>query len=112
MLLLLVSSVAFVRDASAATQQYCRVLVDPHTYCWDEPFQRYYTLNVVFYPGSGSVSVCEKVRGPDLNQISLRCGTNYANSGTDTHPYQGKGLRLNCGNNSNNRHTLNCRGDY
>lgn len=104
---------AFPNTSNALTEQYCRVLVNAHTYCGDEPWQRGYNLNVVFYPGAGSVSVCEKVMGPDYTPvISLRCGNGYANSANDTVGWTHYGLRLKCGNNSNNRHTLNCRGDY
>ncbi len=107
------SILALPTPSNAASEQYCRTLVNANAYCGAEPWQRGYSLNVVFYPGAGSVSVCEKVMGPDYTPvISLRCGNGYANSGNDTVGWTQWGLRLKCGNNSNNRHTLNCRGDY
>jgi hypothetical protein len=85
---------------------YCMHLVPPFTACDQFVGSIPAQGNRATYPGSGTVSVCEKVlRANDGTQISRRCANTTVASGTDLP----NGPANNCfvGNNDNGQHTVN-----
>ncbi|MGN6187339.1 MAG: hypothetical protein ACTHOE_00440 [Conexibacter sp.] len=91
--------------ASATTTQYCNQLVAPMTAC-PATFSGVANRNVAQYPGSGTVSVCERVNEYNGLQISRRCANNYVDSALDLCPYTAIDMTLYAGNNSSFSHTI------
>lgn len=92
-------------SAGATTTQYCNQLVAPMTAC-PATFSGVANQNVAEYPGSGTVSVCERVNEYNGSQISRRCADNYVDSGLDLCPYTAIDMTLYAGNNSSYTHTI------
>lgn len=93
---------------------YCNSLVQPRTPCSTSYTATIY-LNVVWYSGAGTVSVCERaVAIGNGSTVSRRCENNLAGSGSDLDFYDEHGYEVlaTCGNNSAYAHTIECEGDY
>ena len=101
-------------QAGIVSEGYCNRLVAARTACWAEdgggpaPVSRL-IKNSASYPGSGTVSVCERIADEALNNYSRRCANNFVESGSDI-----IGNRrafalawIAAGNNSEFSHTIN-----
>lgn len=63
--------------------------------------------NVAQYPGTGTVSVCQRVISLEGgNTLSRRCRNNTAGSETDLNAYPRAHKYATVGNDSNYRHTI------
>lgn len=64
--------------ASAFTNTYCGVLINQGSWCGDGSDHSYY-WNRATYPGSGTVTVCERMLIEDTSTVrqSAACGDNY-----------------------------------
>src|SRR5690349_17868477 len=77
-----------VTPSNAAYSLYCNVLVPPTTNCADASGGSYvggvYYANEAYYPGSGTVSVCERANYQSGGaQVSRRCANNDVGSAQD-----------------------------
>lgn len=92
--------------AEAMDYYYCGYLVPPKSQCDDRRYSLPLQGNRATYPGSGSVSVCERVErttGGEL--ISRRCAYGTVASGSDLP--NGPSNTAIVGNNDDSRHTVN-----
>jgi hypothetical protein len=93
--------------AQAFTNGYCGVLINQGSWCGDGSNHSYY-YNRASYPGSGSVTVCERMLLADTNiqRMTPSCGVNYLahNYGTSGCCYEAEVTHVNSGG---ARHTIN-----
>jgi hypothetical protein len=94
--------------ASAGQSNYCGILVEPYSPCTSSTTGVYY-YNEASYPGTGTVSVCEKVYD-QYGLVSRFCHDNVAGSGGEIGI--SRYFDMYVGNNSGNRHTVNGNGLY
>ena len=96
-------------SASAASFHYCGVLTPPRTACSQvaDSNSAYFYDNQAIYPGSGTVSVCQKVYLYSTgSMISRRCANTIVGTAGDLSPYAGRRMIAYVGNNSDYAHTI------
>jgi hypothetical protein len=91
--------------AGATTTQYCNQVVAPMTAC-PAVYSGTTNQNIAQYPGSGTVSVCERATEYNGLTVSRRCANNYVDSAQDICPYTSIPMNLYAGNNSSWDHTI------
>ncbi len=103
-LVAVVASLAFVPTVASATTAYCGILVQPFSRCTSSVFGVFH-YNEARYPGSGTVSVCERADAQSGVLLSRFCHDNVAGSGGDL-TNVGSPSSLYVGNNSDHQHTV------
>jgi hypothetical protein len=101
---------------TSGSKSYCFRLVSPHTDCASMPGSENwinggdYYENLSYYPGAGTVSVCEHVYWINNgNQtVSDRCANNSVSG--ELYTWRLQYLSLHAGNNSATEHTINAYG--
>ena len=95
--------------AAAAYQSYCGSVVAPYSSCSQYVIGNF-DNNVVDYPGSGTVNVCEHTYNWQGTTISRRCADNYVGAGSDLCSLYNQGIQGSMdayvGNNSGYWHTI------
>jgi hypothetical protein len=100
-----VAALAYVSVAYAASSNYCGILTPPESQCSDRSLvvanaQR----NAAGYPGTGSVSVCQRLERPSDGFLRSRtCAINYTQTVSSDYG-NSQGI---VGNDDNNNHTVN-----
>ncbi|MCW3047306.1 MAG: hypothetical protein JWO74_1590 [Solirubrobacterales bacterium] len=94
--------------ASAGQVNYCGILVAPYSPCTSST-SGVYNYNEASYPGTGTVSVCEKVYD-QYGLVSRFCHDNVAGSGGQIGV--SRYFDMYVGNNSGNQHTVDGKGLY
>lgn len=90
------------------SSSYCGWVVAPNSPCSDSRNGTNIFANVADYPGTGTVSVCQRVTSLEGgNTLSRRCRNTQASSETDLNAYPSAHKYATVGNDSDYRHTIN-----
>lgn len=113
MALAVIAMVAPATSRAATLTEYCKILVDPYSQCSRRPPLDNWGFNHANYPGSGTVSVCERADTVEGAMVSRRCRNHAVGSADDLDYYAAHNFytRLSAGNNSGSRHTINAYGN-